>query len=215
MCCSGAVDHAAMAGTGRSGRVRLPRGIVRIVGGRLHLIETEGREGNGERRRREGGFVDSTVAEVLLLTDGDDVMGGNEKVRRFARAVDDVCNIITATRHAGKERVDGNTVKGLEKRETVVKEVDHVATVLLVTHENGVIGEIQRFQGLRITGRGRRNGEREDVLERVVGDFVMRERQNAQVAQLIKILVSESALQQQTRGNMQMELLSKTNSTSW
>lgn len=43
----------------------------------------------------------------------------------------------------------------------------------------------------------------------------MRERQNAQVAQLIKILVSESALQQQTRGNMQMELLSKTNSTSW
>ena len=81
-------------------------------------------------------------------------------MRRFARAVDDVCNIITATRHAGKERVDGNTVKGLEKRETVVKEVDHVATVLLVTHENGVIGEIQRFQGLRITGRGRRNGER-------------------------------------------------------
>lgn len=182
------MDHAAVAGTGRSGRVRLPRGIVRIVGGRLHLVETEGREGDGKRRRGEGGFVDSAVAEILLLTDGDDVMGGDEKCGDLHVLSTDVCNIITATRHAGKERVDGNTVKGLEKRETVVKEVDHVATVLLVTHENGVIGEIQRLQGLRITGGGRRNGEREDVLERVVGDFVSETTECASCSAFIKIL---------------------------
>lgn len=72
----------------------------------------------------------------------------NNERRGRTLCVDDVLQIVLAARYTRVKRGNVNAVEELEVTEAIVKEEDDIAAIFFITHENGVIGQIQRFQFL-------------------------------------------------------------------
>ena len=190
-----AVKQAAVEGVG-DGWGFLRRGVgccvMRRASGRLSFVETEGGErdgahGGGERELGCGGLAE----KVLLLADGDDVVRRDEEGGRLAPVRQNVVQVIASAGDLGKESLDGNAIEDLEVRQPVVEEIHQIATVLLVPHNHRVVGEIEGFQRLRIKRRAEKNGKREDVLECVVRNVVVREGENTKTSELVQVLLHE------------------------
>ena len=146
------VEQAAVEGV-RDGWGFLRRGVGRCgvlrraSGGRLSFVETKGRErdgahGGGERRLECGRLAE----KVLLLADGDDVVRRDEEGGRLASVRQNVVQVVASAGDLGKESLDGNAIEDLEVRQPVVEEIHQVATVLLVSHNHRVVGEIEGFK---------------------------------------------------------------------
>lgn len=167
-------------------------GVMRRASGRLSFVETEGGERDGAHGGGERGLGCGGLAEkVLLLADGDDVVRRDEEGGRLAPVRQNVVQVIASAGDFGKESLDGNAIEDLEVRQPVVEEIHQIATVLLVPHNHRVVGEIEGFQRLRIKRRAEKNGKREDVLECVVRNVVVREGENTKTTELVQVLLHE------------------------
>lgn len=83
---------------------------------------------------------------------------GNEEGWGRGVNVDDFLQVVLATRDTREESVDVHSVEDLKMVKSVVKEIDQITTVFLVTHYNRIVGEIQNFQLLGIRGEDEKYG---------------------------------------------------------
>ena len=151
------------------------------------FFEAKRRYGKPENGRATDAAHLRTAVEVLLTSDVHDVVWRDEDVGR-SRHVDDVLEVVLPTGNARKQRLDGEVVEETEVGKPVVEEVDEIATVLAIAHNDRIVRQIERLKLLCVRGGGKATGQGKKVLEGLVCDSVVREAENSQIFQLVQIL---------------------------
>lgn len=123
------------------------------------FFEAKRRYGKRENGRSTGAARLRTTVDVLLTSDVHDVMGRNEDVRRSLH-VDDVLEVVLPAGDALKQRLNGEVVEETEVWKPVVEEVDEIATVLAVAHNDRIVRQIERLELLCVRGGGKTNSQR-------------------------------------------------------
>lgn len=137
-------DTARATGFGLFGRSRF----------KSRFFEAKRRYGERENRRPTGAAHLRTAVEVLLTSDIHDVMRRDEDVRRRLH-VDDVLEVVLPTGDAREQRLDGEVVEETEVWKSVVEEVDEIASVFAVAHDDWVVRQIERLELLDVRGGGK------------------------------------------------------------
>ena len=106
------------------------------------FFEAKRRNGKRENGRTTDTARLGMAVEILLTSNVHDVMWRNEDVRGRLH-VDDVLEVVLSTGNAFEQRLDGEVVEESEAWKSVVEEVDQIATVLAIAHDNGIVRQIE------------------------------------------------------------------------
>ena len=102
------------------------------------FFEAKRRYGKRENGRTTGAAHLRTAVEVFLTSDIHDVMWRDEDVRRRLH-VDDVLEVVLPTGTARKQRLDREVVEETEVWKSVVEEVNEIASVFAVAHDDWIV----------------------------------------------------------------------------